>query len=113
VAGRAYFISNGEPLVQWDLINRILAAAGLPPVTKRVPAGLAHAAGWFFETVHRALRLSGEPHMTRFVARELATAHWFDIGAAKRDLGYQPRVSIDEGLKRLVDWFRETGTAPA
>lgn len=110
LAGRAYFISNGEPLVLWDLINRILAAAGLSPVTKRVPFGFAHAAGWFFEMAHRTLRLSGEPRMTRFVARELATAHWFDIGAARRDLGYQPRVSIDEGLKRLADWFRETGT---
>jgi 2-alkyl-3-oxoalkanoate reductase len=113
LAGRAYFVSNGEPMVLWDFINSILATAGLPPVKKRVPAGLAYAAGWLFETLHRALRLSGEPRMTRFVARELATAHWFDLTAARRDLGYQPRVSTEEGLKRLADWFRETGTAGA
>jgi nucleoside-diphosphate-sugar epimerase len=43
--------------------------------------------------------------MTRFVAREMATAHWFDITAARRDLGYKPEISIDEGLKRLKNWL--------
>jgi nucleoside-diphosphate-sugar epimerase len=43
--------------------------------------------------------------MTRFVAKELATAHWFDISAARRDFGYQPEVTIDDGLKRLKLWL--------
>jgi nucleoside-diphosphate-sugar epimerase len=46
--------------------------------------------------------------MTRWAARELATSHWFDIGAAKRDLGYAPQVSIDEGLTRLREWLQDT-----
>lgn len=104
-AGKAYFISNGEPLPVWEMVNRILAAAGLPPEERSVPASLAYAAGTVCETVWMALALSGEPPMTRFVARELATAHWFDISAARRDLGYQPRVSLDEGLRRLQQWF--------
>jgi 2-alkyl-3-oxoalkanoate reductase len=104
-AGKAYFISNGEPLPLWDMVNRILAAAGLPPETRCVSPSFAYAAGTVCETIWRTLRLSGEPPMTRFVAKELATAHWFDISAAKSDLGYQPRVSIDEGLWRLKDWF--------
>ena len=45
--------------------------------------------------------------MTRFVARELATAHWFDLTAARRDLGYTPRVSIDDGLNLLKAWFKD------
>ena len=100
-AGRAYFISNGEPLPLWDMVNRILAAAGLPPVTRCVSPALAYAAGAVCEAAWRTLRLAGEPPMTRFVARELATSHWFDISAARRELGYQPRISIEEGLKRL------------
>ncbi len=105
IAGKAYFISNDEPLPLWDMVNRILAAAGLPPVTRSIPAPLAIAAGALLETAWGVLRLSGEPPLTRFVAREMATAHWFDISAARRDLGYEPRVSIDEGLRRLAQWL--------
>ena len=104
-AGKAYFISNDQPLPLWEMVNRILAAAGLPPENRCVSAPLAYAAGAFCERLWPLLRLSGEPPMTRFLARELATAHWFDLSAAKRDLGYRPRVSIDEGLARLQDWF--------
>lgn len=102
-AGKAYFISNGEPLPLWEMVNRILAAAGLPPVTRSVSPSVAYLAGTVCEAAWKALRLSGEPPMTRFVAKELATAHWFDISAAKKDLGYEPRVSIAEGLKRLQE----------
>lgn len=105
IAGKAYFISNGEPLPLWEMVNRILAAAGLPPETRSVPPGLAYAAGAVCEGLWSLLRLSGEPPMTRFVAKELATAHWFKIDAARRDLGYQPQVSIDEGLERLRRWL--------
>jgi len=105
-AGRAYFISNGEPIPLWEMVNRILAAAGLPPVERTVSPGLAYAAGVVCEALWGALRLSGEPPMTRFVAHELATAHWFDISAARRDFGYEPEVSLDEGLVRLRSWLR-------
>jgi nucleoside-diphosphate-sugar epimerase len=112
--GRAYFVSNGEPVPLWDLVNRILAAASLPPVTRAVPAGVAYAAGWLLESVYGLLRLGGEPPMTRFLARELATAHWFDLSAARRDLGYEPSVSLDEGLRRLAAHLAAGGEpAPA
>ncbi|MFH2000155.1 MAG: NAD-dependent epimerase/dehydratase family protein [Planctomycetota bacterium] len=100
-AGKAYFISNGEPLPVGELINRILAAAGIPPVTRSVSARTAYVAGAVMEFVFRLLRRRDEPIMTRFVARQLSTAHWFDISAARRDFGYKPRVSMAQGLKRL------------
>ena len=107
VAGRSYFLSQGDPRPLWDFINGILAAASLPPVDKRIPASLAYCLGAVFELAHSAFLPLSEPRMTRFLAKELATSHWFDIGAAKRDFGYNPRVSTEEGLERLADWLRQ------
>ncbi|MFH1747743.1 MAG: NAD-dependent epimerase/dehydratase family protein [Planctomycetota bacterium] len=106
-AGRAYFIANGEPLPLWELINRILDTAGLSPVGRRVSKRTAIVAGAALEFVYGVLRIKSEPRMTRFVANELATAHWFDLTAARRELGYEPRISIDEGLERLRRWLRQ------
>ena len=114
IAGKAYFLSQGDPWPLWDLVNGILRAAKLPPVTRSVPPSLARLAGLVLETTHRTLRLPGEPPMTRFLVHQLSTAHWFNIDAARRDLGYSPRVSIDEGLRRLGHWFEQSreGIAP-
>ncbi len=109
VAGRAFFISQGEPVPLWDFIDRILEAANLPAVTGVVSPRLAYAAGWLCEVLYGRLRLKGEPPMTRFLAEELATAHWFDISAARKALGYQPKVSLEEGLKRLKVWLGDEG----
>ena len=103
IAGRVYFISQGEPWPVWDLINRILQAAHLPPVTRTIPRGLALLAGTLCEVLGHAQRLETEPPMTRFLARELSSAHWFDISAARRDLGYRPSVTIEEGMRRLEE----------
>jgi len=101
VAGKVYFISQGEPAPLWEMVNRLLHAAGAPPVTRAIPTWLALALAWGFETAHRLTGNPREPRLTRFVVHELSTAHWFDISAARRDLGYSPGVSIDEGLDRL------------
>ena len=103
MAGRTYFITNGQPMPVADLINRILAAASLPPVTRSISPKAAYAIGAVLEAAYRMVGSAAEPPMTRFVARQLATAHWFDITAAKRDLGYEPKVSIDEGMVRLEE----------
>ncbi len=101
-AGKPYFITNGEPLPLAEIINGILGAAGLPPVTRRIPVPMALALGGLAELLYGVLRIRSEPPITRFVARQLSTSHWFDISAARRDLGYEPRVSIEEGLSRLA-----------
>jgi nucleoside-diphosphate-sugar epimerase len=110
LSGKAYFISNGQPLPLWEMVNRILAAADLPPVTGSISPRLAYAVGCICEGLWGLLHLTGEPPMTRFVAHELASAHWFNIEAASRDIGYQPEISIDEGLVRLRQWFLAGGS---
>ena len=107
VAGKAYFISQGEPIPLSELMDRILAAAGLGPVTRTVSPRFAYAVGWLLEVAYRLAGRTAEPPMTRFLARQLSTAHWFDLSAARRDLDYEPKVSIDEGLDRLKTWLEE------
>jgi nucleoside-diphosphate-sugar epimerase len=105
-AGRAYFITNGEPVVLWDWISDLLRALGEPPVKKRISLGTATALGAACEFAWRVLPLPGEPPMTRFIAAELAKDHWFDISAARRDLGYAPRVTMAAGTAELVASLR-------
>ncbi|TWT88431.1 3 beta-hydroxysteroid dehydrogenase/Delta 5--_4-isomerase [Pseudobythopirellula maris] len=106
-AGKAYFLSQGEPVVCWEWIDQILALAGEPPVSKSIGARAAYAAGALLETKHWARRdFAREPRMTRFVARQLATDHWFDIEATRQDFGYKPAISTEEGMQRLGDWLR-------
>jgi nucleoside-diphosphate-sugar epimerase len=100
--GRAYFIANDEPMELRMLINGICAAGGLPPVTRTIPPGVAWAVGGVLEAVYRWTGRADEPMMTRFVARQLSTDHFYDLTAAKRDLGYIPTVSTEEGLTRLA-----------
>jgi nucleoside-diphosphate-sugar epimerase len=105
-AGKAYFITTGEPVVLWEWINTLLRGLGRPPVTRRASLGTAYLAGGVMEFLWRVLPLAGEPPMTRFVAKELATDHWFRIDAARRDLGYQPRVSMADGTRQLIEELR-------
>ncbi|MEM6990928.1 MAG: NAD-dependent epimerase/dehydratase family protein [Myxococcota bacterium] len=109
VSGKAYFVSTGEPIEIWTFIDRVLQAAGRPTITKTAPAGLALAAGWVFEKIHAMTGASGEPRLSRWIVRELTRSHWFDISAARRDLGYQPTVTIDEGMRRLTQWVQDGG----
>ena len=95
-AGKAYFLSQGDPRPLWELVNGILHAAGLPPVARTVSPTVARLAAALLESTHRALRLPGEPLMTRFLYHQLASAHWFNIDAARRDLGYSP-ARLDRG----------------
>jgi 2-alkyl-3-oxoalkanoate reductase len=105
-AGRAYYISQGEPVNCWQWIDEVLALAGLPPVRKSISLENARRLGAACEAVYRWLRLRSEPPMTRFLAAQLARSHWYDITAARRDLGYEPRVSTAEGMRRLALWLR-------
>ncbi len=111
-AGKAYFLSNDEPVKLWVWTNDILERLGAPPVRRRVSLATASRVGGILEAAWRWLPLPGEPPMTRFVAAALARAHWYDMTPAKTDLGYRVRVPLTEGTDRTVAWFRGAATDP-
>ena len=104
--GRAFFVNNREPVRLWEWINQILHGTGRPPVTRRVPGPVAYAAGGALELVYRALKIRGEPPMTRFVARQLATSHSYDMGPFQQACSgrYEEPVSLDEATARTIAW---------
>jgi len=105
-AGRAYFISNAEPQPMRELLNSLLRAAGAPEVHKTLPFAAAYAIGAACEGFWHLLPLQGEPPMTRFLAEQLSTTHWYSMEPAQRDFGYVPKVSMVDGLERLRGAFR-------
>jgi len=102
VAGQVYFINEPQPVNLWSWINRLLGLAGLPAVTRSISPGAAYALGAMLEKMYSLLHLDGEPPMTRFLAQQLSGTHSYDIGKAVRDFGYQPIISVEEGLRRLA-----------
>jgi nucleoside-diphosphate-sugar epimerase len=112
-AGKAYFITGGEPVAVWPWINEVLTRLGIEPVTKTISFQGASRFGGALEWGWRLLHLGGEPPMTRFAANQLATTHWFDISAAQRDLGYEPQVGMAAATEAVVaHWAAELGVEP-
>jgi nucleoside-diphosphate-sugar epimerase len=108
-AGKAYFISNDDPVVLWDWLSELLAGLDIPPPRRRVSLGMARALAGVLEAAYTVLPLSGEPRMTRFLASGLARHHWYDMGPAKRDLGYTIRVGMADGTAATVADLRARG----
>ncbi|MDX2416528.1 MAG: NAD-dependent epimerase/dehydratase family protein [Xanthomonadales bacterium] len=111
VGGKVYFISNDEPLSQSDIIGGLLKAAGVEVDIQAISPRLAIAAGTVLETGWKLFGIKSDPPLTRWSAEHLSTAHWYDISAAKRDLGYTAEISIAEGLDRLAQEYRRKASA--
>lgn len=105
VGGKTYFISNDDPRPQGDIIRGLLGAAGVEVQIESIPPVMASTAGLVAESAWKLLRLRSDPPVTRWSAEHLSTAHWYDISAAKKDLGYRAKIGIDEGLRRLAESF--------
>jgi nucleoside-diphosphate-sugar epimerase len=104
VAGKAYFISQNEPIAIRAFTDKLLATAGLEPIDKTINLRTALIAGWFFQTVFKLFKIQSEPPFTIFIVKQFSSSHWYDISAAIRDFDYKPVISIDEGMKKLKSW---------
>jgi nucleoside-diphosphate-sugar epimerase len=102
LAGQAYFIGQERPVVLWEFINEILSRHDLPPITRKVPERIAFNIGLFLECWYRFFRIKGEPPMTRFVALQFSRSHYFSHQKAKKDFGYEPKISIEQALDLTV-----------
>ncbi len=98
--GRAYFLSQGTPVPLWEWIGRVLTLNDLPPVRRRISASTAQLLATVAEGVWKTFGLTSDPPLTRFLAEEMATDHYYNIDAARRELGYSPSCSVWEATER-------------
>jgi nucleoside-diphosphate-sugar epimerase len=109
VHGEALVVTNGEPRPAGELIARICTAAGVPAPRRRIPLSVAWSAGAAVEAAWAVTRRRSTPPITRFLAEQLATAHWFDQRHTRHVLGWRPEVTLDEGFERLRTWYAGAG----
>lgn len=110
-AGQAYFVTNGEPMGFFDFVDTFLGEMGYPPIKVSIPYPVAYGAAAVAEGLDtlRGGTLGQEDGMTRFAIKYLCTHHYFSIARAKRELGYDPKVSVAQGIRKTVEHLRESG----
>jgi nucleoside-diphosphate-sugar epimerase len=106
--GKKYNISNGEPVVLWDLIEKIAKSLGYHLAGWHVPYGLADFLAGLMEVIYRFIPGRPEPPLTRYSVGIVALSTTLDITAARQELGYTPRISIEEGVEKFIGWWKET-----
>lgn len=106
VCGQAYYITQGKPVVLWEWVNRLLREMGIPPVQKRISPKTAYVLAAVFETIYRIFQIPKEPPLLRVIVRQLATTHTYNISKAKRDFGYIPKISTEEGLAKTFRYLK-------
>lgn len=106
VCGQAYYITQGEPVVLWKWVNRILKEMRIPPIEKQISPKIAYAIAALFDTLYRIFQFASEPPLTRVVVQQLSTTHTYNISKAKRDFGYTPKISTEEGLRKTFQWLK-------
>ena len=104
VSGKIYNITNGTPVLLWEILGEVARVLDLPVPSRRIPRSLALTLAALGES---AAWLTGrEPALTRYSVGVLADGQTLDINAARRDLGYAPEVPLDEGVRRFTAWWR-------
>jgi nucleoside-diphosphate-sugar epimerase len=104
--GRAYNLCSEGELTQRQFLDALTEALGRPRVRRRMPFGLAYAAGLMAEVIGRAIRLKRPPHITRYAVGLIGRPTRFSIARAREQLGWQPRVGAREGLRRALEWWK-------
>ncbi|UJF34975.1 NAD-dependent epimerase/dehydratase family protein [Paenibacillus hexagrammi] len=107
VLGRTYNITNGEPAVFSEAVSALFDKLGMRLKAKPIPFAAAYAAAAAMELAAKVLPGEKEPMLTRAVVGMLGRSQTLDIGLARQDLGYSPRVTLDQGMDEFAAWWRE------
>lgn len=100
--GKAYFIGQERAVNLWQFINQILEGQGISPLRKKVPLNFVYFIGAICEFIYRVLgKYETAPPMTRFIALQMGTSHYFSHNNAQKDFGHTPKITIEESLVKI------------
>lgn len=110
-AGSAYFITNGEPMPFWDFVRKVVARLGFPPIKYAIPKSLMYAIAAVKEGIDtlKGGTLNAEDGLTRYAIHYMCRHHYFSIEKARRELGYNPEVGVEEGIERTCRYLETSG----
>jgi nucleoside-diphosphate-sugar epimerase len=106
-AGKAYFITDFKPVIIWQWLNELYTALGYSAVTRKISAGSATRIGAVLQWLWKTFRISGEPPMTPFVAKQLSTHHYYDLSESINDFGYVQHPDAENGWNEMIAYFGE------
>lgn len=102
-SGGTYIITNGEHVPLWPLVRRLLAAAGCDASLRATPCAIAYGVAALMEWKARWTKV--EPPLTRYAVALLGRTQTYSIEAARRDLGYSPRISVNAAVELTLPWL--------
>ena len=106
LSGRKFNITDGPAVNLWDSIGLICDELGLDHPKRQISFDKAFQLAGALEWIHRWLLFGKEPRLTRYTVGLLARSQTLSIEAARKDLGFEPKVSTREGLLRFVEWWK-------
>lgn len=107
--GHAYNASDGSDVTWAQYMDKLAKIIGAPSPRVVIPYRLAYLAGWAMEKIYGALQIQSRPLLTRMMVELFGTNQGFPIDKARRELGYEPRVSFNEGMAQVEIWLRQIG----
>jgi len=108
--GKKYNISNGEPIKLWEWLEKICGELGYQSPKIKISSSLAYGLAAVLEAAYTIIPTQPEPPLTRMAVNMIANSTTLDISAAKNELGFQPKISMNEGFDKFMQWWKEQQT---
>ncbi|MCW8409547.1 SDR family NAD(P)-dependent oxidoreductase [Legionella sp. PATHC035] len=104
--GKKYNITNAEPRALITILSELFSALQKPFRPKFIPYSFAKIYAASMEKLYHLSLTGKEPRLTRYSAAVLSMGQTLNIEAAQMDLGYQPKITINQGIERFATWYQ-------
>ena len=103
--GQAYNLSNNGVITQQELFDTYAKYLKCEPISKHVAFGLAYRAALVMEALWKLFGSKKPPLATRYAVWLMGRKVYFSIEKAQKELGWEPEVGYEEGIRRTVESY--------